>query len=116
MGREKNIHIGRLIKEKFEERQKSDKTLTITSFAKRIHIHRSTLYLLFKQKSIDIELLMTISKVLNYSFIEKVYLNKPVHVTGKNQVFVGVAVDVEKLSELSIPDPLICLLPVAAKE
>ncbi len=98
----KNIHIGELIKQKFEERRRVDKSLTKASFARQINIHRSTLYLLFAQKSIDIELLMNISKVLNYDFIENVYLDKkPIK---KNRIILGVEVDAEQLRKLDLPD------------
>ncbi len=105
----KNIHIGQLIKEKFEERQQVDKHLTKASFARQINVHRSTLYLLFSQKSIDIELLINISKVLSYSFIETVYLQRPV--AQANKVFVGVEFEVDELGCLPLPANCLQLFP-----
>jgi transcriptional regulator with XRE-family HTH domain len=91
-----NIHIGKLIKEKFEE-----KKMTKAEFARRINIHRSTVYLLFEQKSIDIEQLMAISKVLEYDFIEEVYLKR--HQAKGDTVIVGVEVDRSQLQNLDLP-------------
>jgi hypothetical protein len=68
----KNIHIGSLIKEQFEEKLKRDKHISKTEFAELIHVHRSTIYPMFKQKSIDIELLIRISKALDYDFLKEV--------------------------------------------
>lgn len=99
----KNIHIGKLIKEKFEE-----KNLSKAEFARRINIHRSTVYLLFEQKSIDIELLLNISNVLEYNFIEEVYLkrHKP---KDKNTVIVGIEIDRAQLRKFDLPEEFIKL-------
>jgi predicted transcriptional regulator len=61
----KNINIGSVIKRKVKE------TMSVTRFAKQINLPRSSVYLLFENKSIDIELLSKISKVLNYNFIKE---------------------------------------------
>jgi len=73
----KDIDIGKVIKEKFEEKRQTDKTLNKAAFARRIGIDRSTVYLLFEKKSIDTELLLNISEVLDYDFIGEVYRKKP---------------------------------------
>lgn len=62
-------NIGEIIRRKLDE---SD--ISYTEFAKRIHCERQSLYYLFKCKSIDIDRLMLISKVLNYDFIRHIYL------------------------------------------
>ena len=62
------IHIGELIKSKFDT-----SGMTISSFAEAIHKTRTTIYDIFKRRSIDLELLMLISDVLNYDFIEEVH-------------------------------------------
>ncbi|MDR0711726.1 MAG: helix-turn-helix domain-containing protein [Prevotellaceae bacterium] len=98
----KNIHIGKLIKEKFDE-----KKITKTEFARRIHIHRSTVYLLFEQKSIDVELLLAISEVLEYSFIEEVYLKRSP--PKKDTIVVGIEVDRSQLQNLDLPEEFLML-------
>lgn len=52
-----------MIKEKLLEQER-----TITWFAGKLYIDRSNIYRLFKKNSIDTELLMRISLVLNYDF------------------------------------------------
>lgn len=68
----KNIHIGKLIKERLKE--KAD--MTVSEFAKRINRTHSTVYDIFDRKSIDIDLLLKISEVLQYDFIKNVYLEQ----------------------------------------
>jgi plasmid maintenance system antidote protein VapI len=63
-----DIHIGQLIKAKLTE-----SNISITEFARRIHCERSNVYSIFKRKSIDIELLILISKSLNFDFIHEYY-------------------------------------------
>jgi len=63
-----NIHIGSIIKKVLKE-----KSMTITEFARKINRERTTAYDIFERKSIDIELLIKISKVLDYDFIHEVY-------------------------------------------
>jgi len=71
----KDIHIGTIIEQIFRERG-----MTITEFASKIKRERTTPYDIFTRKSIDTELLIEISKVLNYDFIRNVYLDeKTVH-------------------------------------
>jgi transcriptional regulator with XRE-family HTH domain len=99
----KNIHIGKFIKEKFEESK-----MTKAEFARQINVHRSTVYLLFEQKSIDIELLITISKVLNYNFIEEIYL-KSENIKEKTLI-IGITIDAKQLQKLDLPKEFICLI------
>ena len=64
----KDIHIGNIIREKLDK-----KPMSVTDFARLIDRERSTVYDIFGRKSIDIELLIKISEVLDYDFIHKVY-------------------------------------------
>ncbi|MCL2327016.1 MAG: helix-turn-helix domain-containing protein [Bacteroidetes bacterium] len=64
----KDIHIGKIIKEKLVE-----KSMSITEFANGISRERTTVYDIFERKSVDIELLIKISQVLDYDFIHHVY-------------------------------------------
>ena len=66
-----NIHIGTIIKEKLAE-----SSMTNTEFAKRINRSRTDINDIFKRKSLDIELLIDISKALNYDFIRNVYFEE----------------------------------------
>jgi AcrR family transcriptional regulator len=48
--------------------------MSIAEFARRINCDRTTVYYTFEKKTIDIEQLELISKVLGYDFIRNVYL------------------------------------------
>lgn len=67
----KNIHIGSLIRQKLEE-----SPLTIAEFASQINRTRTTVYDIFERKSIDVDMLLSISEVLHYNFLKEVYLVK----------------------------------------
>lgn len=66
----KDVHIGKLIKLKL-----SESNLSIADFAEAIHKTRTTVYDIFNRKSIDIDLLVTISEVLQFDFISYAYSN-----------------------------------------
>ena len=68
----KHVHLGNLIRSKVEEHQ-----MSVAEFARQIHCERSTVYYIFSQKSMDIARLMKISNVLNFDFINEIYLEKP---------------------------------------
>jgi transcriptional regulator with XRE-family HTH domain len=61
--------IGEKIKAVFDE-----SGLSITQFATRLHCDRANVYNIFRRKKIDIELLLEISDILAYNFIEEFYL------------------------------------------
>ena len=67
----REIHIGTIILEKLTE-----KSMTKTEFANRIDRERTTVRDILKRKSIDTELLIKISKALDYDFIHNVYFEK----------------------------------------
>ena len=66
----KNVHIGSIIRAKLEE-----SSLSIAEFAERINRTRPTVYDKKKKKSIDTDLLIKISEVLEYNFLQEVYHN-----------------------------------------
>lgn len=57
------LNIGEKIKNVFDK-----SGLAVTEFAKRINTSRENVYGIFSRKSIDTELLMKISQVLNHDF------------------------------------------------
>ncbi|WP_278717716.1 helix-turn-helix transcriptional regulator [Bacteroides caecimuris] len=67
----KDIYIGKLIQQKVDERG-----ISYAEFARQIHCARTSLYHIFNSKNIDVERLLLISEVLQYNFIEEVYLRK----------------------------------------
>ena len=67
----KDIHIGSISRSKLEE-----SPLSIAEFAERINRTRPTVYDIFNRKSIDTDLLIKISEVLDYDFLREVYLEE----------------------------------------
>lgn len=62
-----DLHIGQLIKTVFER-----SGMTVSEFARQLNCERTNIYTIFKRKSIDVELLINISKILKYNFFEDV--------------------------------------------
>lgn len=89
------INIGEIIRRKLDE---SD--ISYTEFAKRIHCERQSLYYLFKCKSIDIDRLMLISKVLNYDFIRYIYLNENIDKKQSHNNTIVIDIDAENIESL----------------
>jgi len=105
----KYIDIGPLIREKFEEKCRADETFSKAKFARLIGIDRSSVYNLFKKHSIDTKLLINIGKVLEYPFLEEVYLKKPAE-KPLPAVIVGVAVSLEEFRKLALPEEFVALV------
>ena len=63
------IHIGNIIKEKFDEQG-----LSVSWFAKELCCDRTNIYSIFKRESIDTALLVKISLILKHDFF-KYYSN-----------------------------------------
>ena len=59
------IHIGSIIKEKFDELG-----LSVSWFAKELCCDRTNVYSIFKRESIDTSLLVKISLILNHDFFK----------------------------------------------
>jgi len=59
----KDIHIGPIIKQKFQ-----DSSMMVEEFAEKINCERTTVYDIFRRKSVDSELLFKISEALNLNF------------------------------------------------
>ncbi len=57
------LHIGEKIKEKLKEQGR-----TVVWFSQQINRNRTDVYSIFSRQSIDTELLLIISKVLNFNF------------------------------------------------
>jgi plasmid maintenance system antidote protein VapI len=66
----KNIHIGSVIRKKLKERD-----MCVIDFANAMHCSRSCVYSLFERRNIDLELLVSISKILNYD-LSTLYLEE----------------------------------------
>ena len=62
-----NLHIGQLIKAVFDE-----SGMTVSEFARQIHLERSTVYSIFERQSIDTMQLARISLALKHNFLSDV--------------------------------------------
>jgi transcriptional regulator with XRE-family HTH domain len=95
-----NIHIGSIIKEVFTKNG-----MTITDFSHKINRERTTIYDIFNRKSIDIDLLIQISNVLEYDFIHEVYFPQCNHPTLR-KMLIAVEVDVNEINKIELPKEL----------
>ncbi len=59
------IHIGRMIQAELRAQGR-----TVTWFANAIHRERSDVYKMFKRPSVDLEMLVRISKLLHHDFLK----------------------------------------------
>jgi plasmid maintenance system antidote protein VapI len=63
----KDVHIGSLIELVFKT-----KNISKSEFARRINRHRSDIYYIFGRESINTQLLISISKVLEFDFFKEI--------------------------------------------
>ena len=64
------IHIGQLIGRQIHEQER-----TATWLAKKLYCDRTNVYSIFKRKSLDTDLLLRISRILNFNFFDY-YVNE----------------------------------------
>ena len=64
-----SLHIGKMISAELKAQGR-----TVTWFAKAIHTDRSNVYKIFSKESIDLKLLVRISKILHHNFLQD-YIN-----------------------------------------
>ena len=74
------LHIGSLIKAELERQER-----TVSWFARKLSCDRSNVYKLFKRSTVDTELLLRVSSVLNYNFFE-VYTDEANGIIGHRSV------------------------------
>jgi transcriptional regulator with XRE-family HTH domain len=99
-----NIHIGSIIEQKLNER-----SISIEHFADMINRHRTTVYSIFRRKSIDIELLIKISEALEYDFVHEVYFPENT-VRNERQIFIGMAITQDELDKMELPKEFFVLV------
>lgn len=86
----KRIHIGEEIEKRLKEIG-----MPISEFATKISCSRSTAYYIFKSESIDIKMLLRISRVLNYDFIGSFYYRNSLIYDKK--AYIAIPVSEEKI-------------------
>ena len=62
---ESNIHIGHLIREQLEADERS-----VSWLAREIHCTRNNVYKIFNKPSLDADLILRISKSMNFNFFQ----------------------------------------------
>lgn len=77
------VHIGKLIEEELHRQER-----TVTWFAKKLYCERTNVYNIFKRQSIDTELLLRISVILNRDFF--IYYQKEIEETTSTMLLQGV--------------------------
>jgi len=79
----KDVHIGSIIEKLLRERQ-----INVTSFARELGFDRKRIYYIFNSKSIDTDLLIQISKLLNYNLMLEYFCEE--NQTMKNIVLIEI--------------------------
>ncbi len=87
-----NVFIGKIIERKIRERK-----MSVSDFAKRINRSRTTVYDIFERKSIDVDLLLTISKALEFDFLGEIYVKKQ-RGNAEKKYYVAIEVDPSELT------------------
>jgi hypothetical protein len=102
----RDIHIGKIIEKKFAE-----KSMTKTDFANKINRSRTDINDIFKRESIDAKLLIEISKVLEYDFIQNVYYKEPPlpEIPDIPAIYIAVKINEDMIKNLELPKEIICL-------
>ena len=65
MNKTTQLQIGSLIKKELEKQER-----TVSWFARKLCCDRSNVYKLFKRSTIDTDLLLRVSQILDYDFFE----------------------------------------------
>jgi len=101
----KNITIGTIIQQKFLESRMSIQELSV-----KILCDRTTVYDIFKRKTIDAERLLLISQALNFDFINEVYFEKEILPEKPQKKFIALEIDEEVFEKLNLPDDFLKLV------
>lgn len=96
---DKEIHIGQLVKSVFDSSQ-----LSVSELARQLYCDRSNVYSIFQRRSVDVELLAKLSKILNYNFLEEAMRLYKLHTTSAPKLKLDITlndIDTEKLHQLT---------------
>ena len=76
------IHIGIRVKKEFKK-----SGMTVSEFGRRINMSRENIYSIFRRKSIDTQLLETLSQVLKFDFFD-LFHDKPLYAKEGKGVYI----------------------------
>jgi transcriptional regulator with XRE-family HTH domain len=82
------IHIGHIIKSVFDA-----SGMTVSELARQIHCERTNVYKIFNRRSIDVELLVKISEILNHNFLTDVMRCHGFEIKTVNKLCLNVTFD-----------------------
>ena len=68
-----------------------------------------TVYDIFERKSIDIDLLISISEALQYDFIHEVYFPQGKAAAKSSRMFVAIEVEESEIEKLNLPEGFVRL-------
>lgn len=83
-----------------------ERHICYAEFARMINRSRTSLYHIFEAKTVDIDLLILIGKVLDYDFIRNIYMNGP-QCMPPHEVVTGASAC--RMERASWQPPFICL-------
>ena len=86
-----------------------EKSITIAELAHSINRDRTTVYNIFRRKSIDIELLIKISDALGYDFIHEIYFPENTETTLR-KILVAVEIAEDEMEKLDLPEKFVCFV------
>ncbi len=67
MAQQANLHIGQLVKAVFDR-----SGMSVAEFARQLNCERTNVYTIFRRRTIDVELLVRISYILNHNFLDDI--------------------------------------------
>lgn len=67
MSKLSKVHIGQMVKSVFDR-----SGMTVAEFARQINCERTNIYTIFRRRTIDVELLVKISYILDHNFLDDV--------------------------------------------
>ena len=78
--------------------------LQFFNFFYQFLLSSSTVYDIFERKSIDIDLLISISEALQYDFIHEVYFPQGKAVVKSPRIFVAIEVEESEIEKMNLPE------------
>ncbi len=82
------LHIGHLVKSVFDA-----SGMTVSEFARRINCERTNVYKIFDRRTIDVEMLVKISEILNHNFLADVMRHHGLETKTQTQLSLNINFD-----------------------
>lgn len=82
------LHIGHMVKSVFD-----NSGLSVAEFARRIYCERTNVYKIFSRRTIDVEMLVKISEVLEHNFLADVMKHHGFEMKTVNKLSLNITFD-----------------------